>query len=106
LKEIRDRFYDGTLKFSKTFLYGTGISFIAFLIVFLYLIIHYSYIDVDGLQRISERNGSYPPLTHVVSASFMFALIDLLYAIFFNLFVAMYVRSSVSASSPQETARC
>jgi hypothetical protein len=92
LKEIRDRFYEGVLKFSKAFLYGVGISFVAFLVVFLYLIIHYSYIDVDGLQRISESNATLTPLTHVVSAAFIFSFSVLLYGGFLGLFVAMYIK--------------
>ena len=93
LKEIRERCYNETkiFKFSKAFFYGSCISFLAFIVIFLYLILHYSYIDMDGLQRISENNSTLPPLTNVVSASLMFAFIDLLYAIFFNLFVAIYV---------------
>jgi fumarate reductase subunit D len=93
VKEIRERCYDDTkvFKFSKAFFYGCAISIVASLIVFVYLILHYSYIDVEGLQRISEKNSTLPALTNVVSASLMFALIDLLYAIFFNLFVAIYV---------------
>jgi hypothetical protein len=91
LKEIRDRFLEGNIKFSKAFLYGTGISFVAFVIVFLYLIIHYHYIDVDGLQRISEKDLSVQPLLHVVPASFFFSFSVFLYGIFLNLFVSMYV---------------
>jgi NO-binding membrane sensor protein with MHYT domain len=92
LKEIRDRFYEGTIKFSKAFLYGAGISFMAFLIVFLYLIIHYSYIDIEGLQRINERNAALTPLTHVLPASLIFSFSVFLYGIFLNLFVLMYVQ--------------
>ena len=100
LKEIRTRCYDdpvmpetqqSAFKFSKAFFYGCCISFVTFIVIFLYMILHYSYIDVDGLQRISANNSALPPLKNVISASLMFAFIDLLYAIFFNLFVAMYV---------------
>jgi uncharacterized membrane protein len=93
IKEIKARCYDDdkVFKFSKAFFYGCGISFIAFVVIFLYLNLHYTYIDVEGLQRISEKNSALPALTNVVSASLMFAFIDLLYTIFFNLFVAMYV---------------
>jgi hypothetical protein len=91
VKEIRDRFYEGNIKFSKAFLFGTGISFIAFIVVFLYLILHYTYIDVEGLQRISENNNMITPLTNVVTASLIFSFSVLLYGIFLNLFVSMYV---------------
>ena len=91
VKEIRDRFYEGNIKFSKAFLYGVGISFIAFIIVFLYLILHYTYIDVEGLQRISEQNATLVPLKNVVTASLIFSLSVLLYGIFLNMFVSMYV---------------
>ncbi|MCL1850780.1 MAG: DUF4199 domain-containing protein [Bacteroidetes bacterium] len=91
LKEIRDRFYEGTIKFSKAFLYGAGISFVAFIIVFLYLILHYSYIDIDGLQRINEKNAALSPLMHIVPASLIFSFSVFLYGIFLNLFVSMYV---------------
>jgi hypothetical protein len=92
LKEIRERGDENSsFKFSIAFFYGCRISFVAFAVIFLYLIFHYSYLDVDGLQRISENNSALPALTNVVSASLMFALIDLLYTVFFNLFVAAYV---------------
>jgi uncharacterized membrane protein len=93
LKEIRERCFEDNnkFKFSQAFFYGCGISFVAFIVVCLYLNLHYNYIDMEGLQRISEKNSNLPTLTNVVSASLMFAFIDLLYAIFFNLFVAMYV---------------
>ena len=91
LKEIRTECYQNSLKFSKAFLYGCGISFVAFFIVFLYFLLHYSYIDVDGLQRISSNSSALPALTNIFSASLMLAFYDLLYGIFFTLFVAMYV---------------
>jgi ABC-type Fe3+ transport system permease subunit len=96
LKEIKERCYEENqiLKFSKAFFYGCCISLVAFIAIFIYLIIHYSYIDVEGLQRISEKNSALPSLTNVASASLMFALIDLLYAIFLNLFVAIYITSN------------
>jgi len=91
IKEIRDKCYEGSIKFAKAFLDGSVISFVAFLVVFLYLIIHYSYIDVEGLQRINEKNETLPPLTNVIAASFIFSFSVLLYGIFLNLFVSMYV---------------
>ena len=91
IKEIRDRCYQENIKFSKAFFFGSCIAFIAFLVVFLYLILHYSYIDVDGLQRINETNKALPALTHVVSASLFFSFSVLLYGMFLNLFVSMYV---------------
>ena len=97
VKEVRDRFYEGNIKFSKAFLFGTGIAFVAFVVVFFYLILHYSYIDVDGLQRISENNDTLAPLTNVVTASLMFSFSVFLYGILLNLFVAMYVYRSKSA---------
>jgi hypothetical protein len=92
IKEICDRFYDGSIKFSKAFLYGAAISFIAFFVVFLYLILHYSYIDIDGLQRFNENNNTQ--LTSVFAASLFFSFSVLLYGIFINLFVSMYVQRS------------
>ena len=91
IKEIRDRIYDGGIKFSKAFLFGAEISFVAFLIVFLYLILHYNYIDVEALQRFNERNATLPPLPTSIALSFFSSFSVLLYGIFLNLFVSMYV---------------
>jgi hypothetical protein len=91
IKEIRDRFYEGNINFAKAFLYGAGISFVSFVVVCLYLIVHYSYIDVEGLQRMNEQNATLMPLTNVVTASLIFSFSVLLYGIFLNLFVSMYV---------------
>ena len=91
IKEIRDRFYEGNIKFSKAFFYGVGISFVSFTFVFLYLILHYKYIDVAGLQKINERNAAFPPLMNVTMASLFFSFSVFLYGIFLNLFVSMYV---------------
>jgi Zn finger protein HypA/HybF involved in hydrogenase expression len=63
----------------------------AFIIVFLCLLLHYTYIDVEGLQRINEKNVTLQPLTNVFPASLFFSFSVFLYGIFLNLFASMYV---------------
>ena len=91
LKEIKNRFLKGNIKFTRAFIYGCGISFVAFMVVFFYLILHYHYIDVEGLQRINEKNTTLQPLTNILPASLYFSFSVFLYGIFLNLFVSMYV---------------
>jgi predicted membrane protein len=56
MKEYRDDSLHNAVKFSKTFLLGASMVFIAFVLVVAYLIIHYNYIDKEAIHKLNERN--------------------------------------------------
>ena len=56
IKEIRDKQEDGLIKFSKAFLIGGGIVFIGYIVLVLYMLLHYSAIDKEGIARINQKN--------------------------------------------------
>lgn len=56
IKEYREKCLDGIIRFPKAFIFGTGIVLIAFFVMLLYLLVHYSFIEKDGIKRNNERN--------------------------------------------------
>jgi hypothetical protein len=56
IKEYRDDVTDGYIRFPKAFGVGALTTVVAFVVVFAYMLIHYKYIDKEGLQHLNQRN--------------------------------------------------
>lgn len=56
IREVRDKQQDGIIKFSKAFLLGCGIVFVGYFILCLYLMLHFTAIDKEGVANINARN--------------------------------------------------
>ena len=54
IKEIRDKQQDGLIRFPKAFLLGILMTLVAFVVMFLYLLIHFNYIEKDALKTKNE----------------------------------------------------
>lgn len=50
IKEMRDKHLDGVIRFPRAFVVGIGITLVAFVIMLLYLLLHFSFIEKDALQ--------------------------------------------------------
>lgn len=55
-KEFRDDLQEGYIRFPKAFGVGAVTTVVAVVLVFAYMLLHYSAIDKDGLQRLNETN--------------------------------------------------
>lgn len=55
-KEFRDDLQEGYIRFPKAFGVGAVTTVVAVILVFAYMLLHYSAIDKDGLQRLNETN--------------------------------------------------
>ena len=58
IKEIRDNLQEGRIKFSKAYLTAISIAIVAFIIVFLYLLLYYTFFNRESLNKINEENIS------------------------------------------------
>ena len=56
MKEYRSEMPDNSIKFTKAFLSGVAMTVIAFVLMVVYLTIHYDYIDKEGIHKLNERN--------------------------------------------------
>lgn len=56
IKEQRDVYQDGLIKYTKAFALGIGITLVAFVVVSIYMVINYNYIDRGGIERINKQN--------------------------------------------------
>jgi len=56
IKEYRDDLTDGYIRFPKAFGVGALTVVVAFVVVFVYMLIHYQYIDKNGLERLNQQN--------------------------------------------------
>ena len=56
IKEYRDELCDGYIRFPKAFGVGAATVAVAFVVVFAYMLIHYKFIDKEGLQQLNQRN--------------------------------------------------
>ena len=56
LKEYRDEVTDGYIRFPKAFGAGAAVIVVSFVVVFAYMMVHYQYIDKNGLERLNTQN--------------------------------------------------
>ena len=56
IRDIRDTVQDGIIKFPKAFGIGCCIVFIGYLILAIYMLLHLSVIDKNGVENINQRN--------------------------------------------------
>ncbi|MBO4645149.1 MAG: DUF4199 domain-containing protein [Bacteroidales bacterium] len=56
IREIRDRYQDGVIRFTRAFAIGTGIVAVAYLVVSLYMMLHFNVIQPDGVDQINTKN--------------------------------------------------
>ena len=56
IKEIRDKQQDGVIRFAPAFGYGVLVVVIAYAVMVCYLLVHYSYIEKDGVEKNNRRN--------------------------------------------------
>jgi hypothetical protein len=56
IKEFRDDVTDGFIRFPKAFGVGALTTVVAFVVVFAYMLIHYKYIDKNGLEQLNQKN--------------------------------------------------
>ena len=56
IRDIRDNVHDGLIKFQKAFGIGCCIVFIGYIILALYMLLHLSVIDKNGVENINQRN--------------------------------------------------
>ena len=56
IKEYRDEVLDGYIRFPKAFGAGAAVIVVSFVVVFAYMLIHYKFIDKEGLQQLNQRN--------------------------------------------------
>lgn len=56
IKEYRDDIADGYIRFPKAFGVGAFVTAVAFVVVFAYMLVHYKFIDKEGLQHLNQRN--------------------------------------------------
>ena len=56
IREVRDKQQDGIIKFSKAFLLGCGIVFVGYFILCLYMMLHFTAIDKNGVANINAHN--------------------------------------------------
>lgn len=56
IKEYRDEVCDGYIRFPKAFGAGAATVSVAFVVVFAYMLVHYQYIDKNGLERLNSQN--------------------------------------------------
>lgn len=56
IKEYRDDVTDGYIRFPKAFGVGALTTLVAFGAVFAYMLVHYKYIDKNGLERLNRQN--------------------------------------------------
>jgi hypothetical protein len=56
IRDIRDNVQDGLIKFQKAFGIGCCIVFIGYLILAIYMLLHLSVIDKNGVENINQRN--------------------------------------------------
>ena len=56
IKEYRDDLCEGYIRFPKAFGAGAAMALVSFLVVFTYLLIHYQYIEKNGLDKMNQRN--------------------------------------------------
>lgn len=56
IKELRDDYQDGLIKYTRAFVIGFWITLLAYLIMVVFLMVDYQYIDKDGVARINQQN--------------------------------------------------
>lgn len=56
IKEFRDDVSDGFIRFPKAFGVGALTTVVAFAVVFAYMLLHYQYIDKNGLEQLNQKN--------------------------------------------------
>lgn len=56
IKEIRDKCQDGVIRFAPAFGYGIEVVIVAYIVMVGYLLVHYTYIDKDGVEKNNRRN--------------------------------------------------
>ena len=56
IKEIRDDRQDGVIRFAPAFGYGVLVVFIAYAVMVGYLLVHYTCIEKDGVEKNNRRN--------------------------------------------------
>ena len=56
IKEYRDEELDGYIRFPKAFGAGAAVIVVSFVVVFAYMMVHYLYIDKNGLERLNTQN--------------------------------------------------
>ena len=56
IKEIRDKVQDGVIRFAPAFGYGILVVFLAYALMVGYLLVHYKFIETDGVAKNNRRN--------------------------------------------------
>ena len=56
IKEVRDKVQDGVIRFAPAFGYGTLVVIIAYILMVCYLLVHYTHIEKDGVEKNNRRN--------------------------------------------------
>ena len=56
IREIRDKVQDGVIRFAPAFGYGIIVVLAAYIIMVGYLLVHYNYIETDGVDKNNQRN--------------------------------------------------
>lgn len=56
IKELRDKYQDGLIKYTRAFALGLGITVFAYIIMVIFLIVNYQFIDKDGVARTNQQN--------------------------------------------------
>lgn len=56
IKEFRDEVTDGYIRFPKAFGVGAVTTLVSFVVVLAYMLIHYQYIDKNGLEQLNQKN--------------------------------------------------
>ena len=56
IKEYRDDVTDGYIRFPKAYGVGATTVAVAFVVVFAYMLVHYKFIDKNGLERLNRQN--------------------------------------------------
>lgn len=56
IKEYREKCMDGIIRFPKSFIVGTGIVMISYVVMVFYMFVHYSVIEKDGIAKNNAKN--------------------------------------------------
>jgi len=56
IREIRDKVQEGIIRFAPAFGYGIIVVLTAYIIMVGYLLVHYNYIETDGVDKNNQRN--------------------------------------------------
>lgn len=59
VKQVRDNLQDGLIKFSRAFLMGCGVVFLGYIILSLYMMLHFNVIDREGVAKINTKSMNH-----------------------------------------------